>query len=329
MRICATSPTSRGCSPPSSVGHRPVRISLPGPRQPHRLRNSLPCPAQDSPGGHHPFRLRALRPALHAPVLVVELCLGCLPPHGRRILPLPRTCSAPSRRLQSPSRLPPPRPDPAACRSPHALNAPLRPLLDCGAAGQVYHSRSWLRLFHPIPLPPSPPLPAKALSPSFASRAPTPMLWPTARSIAPPRRLPNAPPARLPTARLPIQPRMKSWMTPCCRFSAPRTSYRRGFRRDPAPRRLPGRPSHPHCPSACCRRPSRRPRRIHQARLSQRQDRFDLAEAVLDLIHARSERAARLATAQLEDALAVASAVFADALLALCADIESMLGFPG
>ena len=52
------------------------------------------------------------------------------------------------------------------------------------------------------------------------------------------------------------------------------------------------------------------------------------AEAVLDLIHARSERAARLATAQLEDALGLRIRALYDDLLASCADIESMLDFP-
>jgi len=52
------------------------------------------------------------------------------------------------------------------------------------------------------------------------------------------------------------------------------------------------------------------------------------AEAVLDLIHARSERAARLATAQLEDALGLRIRSLYDQLLATAADIESMLDFP-
>ena len=52
------------------------------------------------------------------------------------------------------------------------------------------------------------------------------------------------------------------------------------------------------------------------------------AEAVLDLIHARSERAARLATAQLEDALGLRIRALYDALLAISADIEAMLDFP-
>ena len=52
------------------------------------------------------------------------------------------------------------------------------------------------------------------------------------------------------------------------------------------------------------------------------------AEAVLDLIHARSERAARLATAQLEDALGRRIRALYDSLLAISADIEAMLDFP-
>ena len=52
------------------------------------------------------------------------------------------------------------------------------------------------------------------------------------------------------------------------------------------------------------------------------------AEAVLDLIHARSERAARLATAQLEDALGLRVRSIYDSLLAASADIEAMLDFP-
>ena len=52
------------------------------------------------------------------------------------------------------------------------------------------------------------------------------------------------------------------------------------------------------------------------------------AEAVLDLIHARSERAARLATAQLEDALGRKIRALYDNLLAIAADIEAMLDFP-
>ncbi len=59
-------------------------------------------------------------------------------------------------------------------------------------------------------------------------------------------------------------------------------------------------------------------------------DKLDLtqAEAVLDLIHARSERAARLATAQLEDALGLRIRTLYDVLLATAADIEAMLDFP-
>lgn len=59
-------------------------------------------------------------------------------------------------------------------------------------------------------------------------------------------------------------------------------------------------------------------------------DKFDLtqAEAVLDLIHARSERAARLATAQLEDVLGRRIRALYDALLVTAADIEAMLDFP-
>ena len=59
-------------------------------------------------------------------------------------------------------------------------------------------------------------------------------------------------------------------------------------------------------------------------------DKLDLtqAEAVLDLIHARSERAARLATAQLEDALGLRIRALYDSLLAAAADIEAMLDFP-
>ncbi len=59
-------------------------------------------------------------------------------------------------------------------------------------------------------------------------------------------------------------------------------------------------------------------------------DKIDLtqAEAVLDLIHARSERAARLATAQLEDALGLRIRSLYDAILAVSADIEAMLDFP-
>ncbi len=52
------------------------------------------------------------------------------------------------------------------------------------------------------------------------------------------------------------------------------------------------------------------------------------AEAVLDLIHARSERAARLATAQLEDALGLRIRTLYDSILAVSADIEAMLDFP-
>lgn len=52
------------------------------------------------------------------------------------------------------------------------------------------------------------------------------------------------------------------------------------------------------------------------------------AEAVLDLIQARSERAARLATAQLEDALGLRIRCLYDDLLAVSADIEALLDFP-
>lgn len=59
-------------------------------------------------------------------------------------------------------------------------------------------------------------------------------------------------------------------------------------------------------------------------------DKLDLtqAEAVLDLIQARSERAARLATAQLDNALGHEIRTLYETLLALCADIEAMLDFP-
>lgn len=59
-------------------------------------------------------------------------------------------------------------------------------------------------------------------------------------------------------------------------------------------------------------------------------DKIDLtqAEAVLDLIHARSERAARLATAQLEDALGIRIRALYDSLLAISTDVEAMLDFP-
>jgi len=52
------------------------------------------------------------------------------------------------------------------------------------------------------------------------------------------------------------------------------------------------------------------------------------AEAVLDLIHARSERSARLATAQLEDALGQRICSLYQELLAVTADLEAMLDFP-
>jgi tRNA modification GTPase len=52
------------------------------------------------------------------------------------------------------------------------------------------------------------------------------------------------------------------------------------------------------------------------------------AEAVLDLIHARSERAARLATAQLEDALGLRIRALYASLLSVSSDIEAMLDFP-
>ena len=52
------------------------------------------------------------------------------------------------------------------------------------------------------------------------------------------------------------------------------------------------------------------------------------AEAVADLIHARSERAARMATAQLGDALGRKIRELYDALIRLAADAEAMLDFP-
>lgn len=52
------------------------------------------------------------------------------------------------------------------------------------------------------------------------------------------------------------------------------------------------------------------------------------AEAVMDLIRARSDRAARLASAQLADALGVRLRALCDALLPLAADAEAMLDFP-
>ena len=58
-------------------------------------------------------------------------------------------------------------------------------------------------------------------------------------------------------------------------------------------------------------------------------DKMDLtqAEAVADLIHARSERAARLATAQLKDTLGQNIRLIYDQLLAEAADVEAMLDF--
>ena len=52
------------------------------------------------------------------------------------------------------------------------------------------------------------------------------------------------------------------------------------------------------------------------------------AEAVLDLIHARSERSARMATALLEDALGRPIRAIYQDWLAITADIEAMLDFP-
>ena len=52
------------------------------------------------------------------------------------------------------------------------------------------------------------------------------------------------------------------------------------------------------------------------------------AEAVLDLIHARSERAARMAAAQLENALGLRIRALYDDLVAIAADVEAMLDFP-
>lgn len=52
------------------------------------------------------------------------------------------------------------------------------------------------------------------------------------------------------------------------------------------------------------------------------------AEAVGDLIHARSDRAARMAAAQLQDVLGERIGALYDELLALSADTEAMLDFP-
>ena len=52
------------------------------------------------------------------------------------------------------------------------------------------------------------------------------------------------------------------------------------------------------------------------------------AEAVMDLIRARSDRAARLASAQLADALGRRLRALCDAILPLAADAEAMLDFP-
>lgn len=58
--------------------------------------------------------------------------------------------------------------------------------------------------------------------------------------------------------------------------------------------------------------------------------RMDLtqAEAVLDLIHASSERAAKIATAQLENSLGRKISSLYHELLSICADTEAMLDFP-
>lgn len=52
------------------------------------------------------------------------------------------------------------------------------------------------------------------------------------------------------------------------------------------------------------------------------------AEAVLDLIHARGERSARLAAGQLSGKLGSRIATLCDDLLAIAADVEAMLDFP-
>ncbi len=59
-------------------------------------------------------------------------------------------------------------------------------------------------------------------------------------------------------------------------------------------------------------------------------DKLDLtqAEAVLDLIASRSDRAARLATAQLDNALGRTLRKISDSVLAAAADVEAMLDFP-
>lgn len=52
------------------------------------------------------------------------------------------------------------------------------------------------------------------------------------------------------------------------------------------------------------------------------------AEAVMDLIHARSERAARMASAQLDNALGSRLQGLYDRIVAAAADVEAMLDFP-
>lgn len=52
------------------------------------------------------------------------------------------------------------------------------------------------------------------------------------------------------------------------------------------------------------------------------------AEAVMDLIHARSERAARMATAQLDNALGSRLQELYNQIVAATADVEAMLDFP-
>ena len=52
------------------------------------------------------------------------------------------------------------------------------------------------------------------------------------------------------------------------------------------------------------------------------------AEAVMDLIHARSERAARMASAQLDNALGSRLQELYDRIVAATADVEAMLDFP-
>src|SRR3989338_4926600 len=65
------------------LGHRAVRISVPGAGKPHRLYRTQPRTAENTAGSHHAVGVRAVRGAVHEPAVEMELSVcGAVPDGG-------------------------------------------------------------------------------------------------------------------------------------------------------------------------------------------------------------------------------------------------------